>query len=338
MLGSGYKVTCETDATCNLYVVLVLYKFQEDGEWVKKCDYLRFWSSAGTSAAFHHHAMHVAKAHIIKKVPGLKTLRIWTDGHKSTYKGSPNLGRMSYWPLDMPTEPEPGRVSELTLVQKPSSPCDFECNNDRLLVSALSGEAAAHEAALVASEQAAAPSSAPAAATAAAPPPAAAAAPPPAAAATAAAPPLAAAATAAAPPPAAAAAAPAPAAAAAAGASGPPAAATRASANKMKVPELRAALQAAGLSTAGRKAELVERLLASSLNPAPAASPPAPPKQWRVHKVDDVVVRTWQELKDALKEAKDAKRDAFVYLLEVHNKPSFVVNSSSVANVVALLC
>jgi hypothetical protein len=106
----------------------------------------------------------------------------------------------------------------------------------------------------------------------------------------------------------------------------------------MKVPELRAALQAAGLSTAGRKAELVERLLASSLNPAPAASPPAPPKQWRVHKVDDVVVRTWQELKDALKEAKDAKRDAFVYLLEVHNKPSFVVNSSSVANVVALLC
>ena len=308
MLGSGYKVTCETDATCNLYVVLVLYKFQEDGEWVKKCDYLRFWSSAGTSAAFHHHAMHVAKAHIIKKVPGLKTLRIWTDGHKSTYKGSPNFGRMSYWPLDMPTEPEPGRVSELTLVQKPSAPCDFECNNDRLLVSALSGEAAAHEAALVASEQAAAPSSAPAAATAAAPPPAAAAA------------------------------APAPAAAAAAGASGPPAAATRASANKMKVPELRAALQAAGLSTAGRKAELVERLLASSLNPAPAASPPAPPKQWRVHKVDDVVVRTWQELKDALKEAKDAKRDAFVYLLEVHNKPSFVVNSSSVANVVALLC
>jgi hypothetical protein len=79
-----------------LYVVLVLYKVPSSGgegeEWETVCDYLRFWSSAGTSAAFHHHAMHIAKRHIMTKVPGLKTLRIWTDGHKSTYKGSPNFG------------------------------------------------------------------------------------------------------------------------------------------------------------------------------------------------------------------------------------------------------
>jgi len=60
VLGSGYKSTCETDATANLYVVLVLYK--KDGE--TKCDYVRFWASAATSAEFHHKAMHVAAKHL----------------------------------------------------------------------------------------------------------------------------------------------------------------------------------------------------------------------------------------------------------------------------------
>jgi len=244
--------------------VLVLYKVQENGEWVTKCDYLRFWSSAGTSAAFHHHAMHVAKAHIIKKVPGLKTLRIWTDGHKSTYKGSPNFGRMSYWPLDMPTEPEPGRVSELTLVQAPGAPQDFECNNDRLLVSALSGEAAAQEAALMAAERAAAQSA-------------------------------------------------------------PRSPARASSACTMRAHELREALAGAGLSTTGPKQVLVERFHAASLGPEPAAAPPAPPKQWRVHKVDGAVVRTRQELEDALQRAKDARRYAHVSLLEVPHSLFFLI-------------
>lgn len=86
ILGSGYKSTCETDATANLYVVLVLYKI--NGE--TKCDYVRFWASAATSAAFHHKAMHVVAAHLKEsgKVPGLRRLRVWTDGHTSTYKGT----------------------------------------------------------------------------------------------------------------------------------------------------------------------------------------------------------------------------------------------------------
>jgi hypothetical protein len=121
ILGSGFKATCESDATANLYVVLVLYK--RDGE--TKCDYVRFWSSAATSAEFHHKAMHVVAAHLKEsgKDPGLRRLRVWTDGHTSTYKGAPsytlllplnlrtpcndyscgsgfpNFGRMAYWPL-----------------------------------------------------------------------------------------------------------------------------------------------------------------------------------------------------------------------------------------------
>ena len=85
ILGSGYKATCETDATANLYVVLVLYSVGG----VKMCDYVRFWSSAATSAEFHHAAMHAVAKHLRDsgKVPGLKRLRVWADGHGSTYKG-----------------------------------------------------------------------------------------------------------------------------------------------------------------------------------------------------------------------------------------------------------
>ena len=94
ILGSGYKATCETDATANLYVVLVLYKARsEEGEVETKCDYVRFWSSAGTSAEFHHQAMHAVVKNLkdTGKVPGLKRLRVWTDGHSSTYKGPSSL-------------------------------------------------------------------------------------------------------------------------------------------------------------------------------------------------------------------------------------------------------
>jgi hypothetical protein len=281
VLGGGYKVTCETDATCNLYVVLVLYKVRVaasagggggagDDEWETKCDYLRFWSTAGTSAAFHHHAMHIAKRHVVTKVPGLQLLRAATDGHKSTYKGSPNFGRMSYWPLEMPSAPVPGFVLALTLHQSPSAPRDFECN-DQLMVSALSGKAAAEEAVILAVAAASA--------------------------------------------------------------------ARASAAGKMLVPALRTALAAAGLSDAGLRADLLARFLASSLVPTPpavgtppvplAAAPPAVPpaaaaltKQWRVHAVDGAVVRTAQELEDALAAAEVAERNAVVELLEVHTYPS----------------
>ena len=43
-LGAGHKATCESDATCNLYVVLVLYS--TNGQ--RTCDYVRFWSPATT--------------------------------------------------------------------------------------------------------------------------------------------------------------------------------------------------------------------------------------------------------------------------------------------------
>jgi hypothetical protein len=33
---------------------------------------------------FKHHAKHIAKRHIVIKVPGLQLLRVATDGHKST--------------------------------------------------------------------------------------------------------------------------------------------------------------------------------------------------------------------------------------------------------------
>ena len=103
-LGSGFRGTCEGEATCNLYVVLVLYHNAASGK--EECAWLRFWSSANTSAAFHHHALHVAKDFLMgggadARLPGLKRFRVWTDGHSSTYKG-PNFGRMAYWPLERP--------------------------------------------------------------------------------------------------------------------------------------------------------------------------------------------------------------------------------------------
>jgi hypothetical protein len=94
-LGSAYKGTCESDATCNLYVVLVLYKkLSDDGSLEHVCDYVRIWSPAKSSAEFHHHALEQVLEHLKKKVPQLNRLRVWTDGHSSTYKGYPNFGRM----------------------------------------------------------------------------------------------------------------------------------------------------------------------------------------------------------------------------------------------------
>lgn len=83
-------------------MVLVLYK-TDKGE--TRCIYVRFWPAAKSSAVFHHHAMHVVVAHIRSKklVPGLRRIRLWTDGdgtaYKGNFKGFPNFGRMAYWPL-----------------------------------------------------------------------------------------------------------------------------------------------------------------------------------------------------------------------------------------------
>jgi len=48
-----------------------------------------FFHGTGTALAFHHKAMHVVAAPLMEsgKVPGLRHLRLWTDGHSSTYEG-----------------------------------------------------------------------------------------------------------------------------------------------------------------------------------------------------------------------------------------------------------
>ncbi len=146
VLGSGYKGTCETDATCkcpyfssmnrtlnmhqfvsgNLYVVLVLYW---DGE-EKICDYLRFWSKASSSAEFHHAALRAVKQHLTGddqdprggggRIKNLRRFYVWTDGHSSTYKGFQNFGRMAQWPQD------PARKASDTAVRPhPHNPLPF---------------------------------------------------------------------------------------------------------------------------------------------------------------------------------------------------------------------
>ena len=89
---AGYKTTCEGDKTCSLYVALVVYK--RDGEL--QCDYVRWWSSAPPSAAFHHHVLHKIHDNLVgrgeyegsdPKVPRLARLRVWCDGDGKAFKG-----------------------------------------------------------------------------------------------------------------------------------------------------------------------------------------------------------------------------------------------------------
>ena len=102
----------------NLYVVLVLYRIK--GEVT--CDYLRFWSRAATSAEFHHFALRAVKDHLTGtdksalggRLPTLRRLYVWTDGHASTYKGFQNFGRMAQWPL------KPRSLGEAKVSQEPS--------------------------------------------------------------------------------------------------------------------------------------------------------------------------------------------------------------------------
>ena len=116
---------------CNEYVCLVLHSPEPTkvggGEREVKCDYIRIWSTVGTCANFHHKALHDIFKRYNAIIPGLRRLRIWSDGHGSTYKGRcghaqaitkicsshentcphrrtgfPNFGRMAYWPREKP--------------------------------------------------------------------------------------------------------------------------------------------------------------------------------------------------------------------------------------------
>lgn len=78
------------------YVCLVLHsasKTEADrGEREVVCDYIRIWSTASTSAEFHHQALRDIHERYIEILPNLSELHIWSDGHSSTYKGHPNFG------------------------------------------------------------------------------------------------------------------------------------------------------------------------------------------------------------------------------------------------------
>ena len=93
-LGSGFKGTCESDATCNLYVVLVLFFNKHTGE--RDCHWVRFWSPAAASAQFHHDALKATVNHLKSYVTDLKRVLLWTDGCKGQYKGRTCFGRSSY--------------------------------------------------------------------------------------------------------------------------------------------------------------------------------------------------------------------------------------------------
>ena len=93
VLGGGYRATCETEATCNLYVLIALY---HDG-LSDVCDYIRFWSPASSSAQFHHDAMKAAVLHVNNIVDGkIKRVILWTDGDPTALKCKDNFGRMGY--------------------------------------------------------------------------------------------------------------------------------------------------------------------------------------------------------------------------------------------------
>jgi hypothetical protein len=73
------------------------------------------------------------------KVPKLKRLLVWTDGHSSTYKGFPNFGRMGYWPLAKPSSPSEATVVKINLSLHLASEI---CVDRKLFVLSLDGEAA----------------------------------------------------------------------------------------------------------------------------------------------------------------------------------------------------
>jgi hypothetical protein len=79
---------------------------RRDGEKEVRCDYVRFWSAAKSSAEFHHQALHMVVKYLRSenKVANLKRIRLWTDGDRGTYKGFQNFGRMAFWPLDPKTD------------------------------------------------------------------------------------------------------------------------------------------------------------------------------------------------------------------------------------------
>lgn len=96
--------TCEMGQTCNEYVCLVLYKPSQgpvaQTERNVLCDYIRIWSSVGSSPNFHHEALHDIRLRYKTKarVPGLKRIKVWSDGDRTSYKGHSQFGRQAHWP------------------------------------------------------------------------------------------------------------------------------------------------------------------------------------------------------------------------------------------------
>ena len=102
--------TCETGQTCNEYVCLVLYKPKICTDLEERpvlCDYIRIWSSVGSSPNFHHQALHdIARRYKTDDlVPGLKRIRVWSDGDRTAYKGHSQFGRQAHWPQPPVSKP-----------------------------------------------------------------------------------------------------------------------------------------------------------------------------------------------------------------------------------------
>lgn len=96
--------TCESRQTCNEYVCLVLYNPKTCTTDLEErpvlCDYIRIWSSVGSSPNFHHQALHdISRRYKTDElVPGLKRIKVWSDGDRTAYKGHSQFGRQAHWP------------------------------------------------------------------------------------------------------------------------------------------------------------------------------------------------------------------------------------------------
>ena len=83
-----HVATCEYPTTCQQCVVLVLHspgKVTVGEERPVVTDYWRAWSNAKPSAKFHQKVMVKITLHYKKIIPGLKIVKILTDGCRYKY-------------------------------------------------------------------------------------------------------------------------------------------------------------------------------------------------------------------------------------------------------------
>ncbi len=106
---AGYKMMqhdnpkCSHGTSCNQYVALVLHspceRPPEGCPRPVQCDVWRIWSQAKGDAAWHQMALkHIAAHYKGGKVPGLKRIKLSTDGQRSQFKGRINLGATAELP------------------------------------------------------------------------------------------------------------------------------------------------------------------------------------------------------------------------------------------------